>query len=576
MFIKGLILVAGTVLLLSVTGILFFTKKLKAGWTAAILVLLFAGLVAVITVPALREYMNIPTGTAQTATDAYCGAIVSNPEEGTPYLLESGRFGREEEPANPITAVFYDALVSGVRVSRMGEAEMGWLYAKQNVTVTCPNVTALAERVSEKATVVMENIGSVRPRSLVYNSDKSYQPKVADEAVLAAVQGLDFSGCEQLSANTTLTLECVNGEWKIRSDAPVYEAVSALFGGRSVTEGLDSFVADLCEAVRTQTPYVDKHFTIAMEETVAPEPDHNRYGTTTDPAVVSAVVAKAADLLDGQPTVWTPETPIYPGTEIRYYFDDSILAIVWREEKNGTLCTFAEIKIADASQLRRKLVDDMYDPPQADWIEATKLSEQVNAVVATGSDLYAFRRFGIFSYDGELYRCMTNAVESCHITYSGDMLFTKRYELADWDEAQQWITDNDVMFSMSFGPALIVDGVPAVVWDYPIGEIWEGYSRAAMGQLGEKGSLHYLMTVMASDERVSVPELPVLREPILQELENVMIEKGCTQAYTLDGGQTGAIIIDNQMLTRPTYGWERIYCDILYFATAIPPEERLG
>ena len=148
------------------------------------------------------------------------------------------------------------------------------------------------------------------------------------------------------------------------------------------------------------------------------------------------------------------------------------------------------------------------------------------------------------------------------------MLFTKRFELEDEAEAQQWITDNDIMFSLAFGPALVENGEMVYTYDYPVGEIYEEYARAAMGQLDQ---LHYLMVDISLDDKLGLE-----RNPRLEEIRDLMYSRGCQQAYALDGGQTAAIIINNEMITRPTYGWERLYSDILYFATAIPEEDRLG
>ena len=49
-----------------------------------------------------------------------------------------------------------------------------------------------------------------------------------------------------------------------------------------------------------------------------------------------------------------------------------------------------------------------------------------------------------------------------------------------------------------------------------------------------------------------------------------MIAHGCYNAYTLDGGQTGSIIIGNGLINPVQFGVERRMSDIFYFATAIP------
>ena len=578
MFVKIIVLLALFVMELGVTAYFLIKKKIK--WFVAVII--FFALVALVAgflvVPAGRAFFNIPVLTTRGAAELFCSAVNKADFDSEAHFLKEESTLYSSEACSDATAEYLrQLLLSNITLEVAEEPEMGWECATVKVRVSYPDICATSGDTAEAARNAVEEIGAQRPRSLVYSADKKYLPEIIYEAYQAEVEKTDSNAIPVLCVDTVLSLVCEEGNWYVVSDRPVLDVLLERFLDEdSLIGAFDSYAEEQRQLVSSEAKYVEKHFTINFSDTVAPEPDKKRFGITTDPAEVQAVVEQAADLLKGQELVWNPDIVIYPGTDIRYYFDDTILTIVWREERNGTLCTFADIKLADASQFRRKLVDDTFNPPTSDWIEATVLSQQVNAVLATGSDLYAFRNLGLVSYDGILCRCNTSFVESCHVTRSGDLLFTKRYELLDWDEAQQWLIDNDIMFSFAFGPRLVENGEPITTWEYCIGEIWEGYARAAIGQLGEPGSLHYLMTVMSSDERVSVPELPVRRDPTLLELRDVMVEKGCSQAYTLDGGQTGAIIIDNEMITRPTYGWERIYCDIIYFATALTPEERLG
>ena len=55
----------------------------------------------------------------------------------------------------------------------------------------------------------------------------------------------------------------------------------------------------------------------------------------------------------------------------------------------------------------------------------------------------------------------------------------------------------------------------------------------------------------------------------------IMYDKGCRQAYELDGGQTAVIVFDGTPANGIVYGSERTMSDILYFATALPDGEEL-
>ena len=45
---------------------------------------------------------------------------------------------------------------------------------------------------------------------------------------------------------------------------------------------------------------------------------------------------------------------------------------------------------------------------------------------------------------------------------------------------------------------------------------------------------------------------------------------GCDQFYTLDGGQTASIAMNDQLINAVDYGSQRKISDIIYFATAVP------
>ena len=48
---------------------------------------------------------------------------------------------------------------------------------------------------------------------------------------------------------------------------------------------------------------------------------------------------------------------------------------------------------------------------------------------------------------------------------------------------------------------------------------------------------------------------------------------GCEKAYTLDGGQTAVIAMNDKLINQVSYGAQREISDIIYFATALPWEE---
>ena len=304
--------------------------------------------------------------------------------------------------------------------------------------------------------------------------------------------------------------------------------------------------------------YIRKVYRLPEDAPAGAVPDPARFGVTTDPAVIEALIDASSELLEGQKMVWSPEIELYPGTQFHYYCDETILAVSWSEKRDGKCCTFIEVKIADGSQLRRKLVRDTYDSTHREY--GSQLAAEANAVAATNGDFYSYRQVGITVYRRQLYRFDPAPLDTCFFTASGDMLMEPRGRFTDRSEAEQYLKDNDVLFSAAFGPILVADGQLQEIGDYPIGEIKRTYSRSAIGMTDE---LHYLLLAVNY-----APQSPVAAT--VEEEAQIMLEKGCVKAYALDGGQTSQLCMGSEILNNVDWDAERPVSDIIYFATALP------
>jgi len=345
--------------------------------------------------------------------------------------------------------------------------------------------------------------------------------------------------------------------WFLRSTGS--EALSA---GDSVSASIMSkfgmFVnnssADALEGI---TP-IEKVYTLPEDLIVAPEPDQKLFGTAASPEELDSVIDSAGKLLDGQDTLFSSDIQLMPGSGINYYLDDTILAITWKQAINSACYTFSEIKIADASQFRRYLADNTFG--SGIQYRPSDMAATVNAVVGMSGDFYKFRPMGIVVYQRNLYRTSVEALDTCFVDSGGNLILMERSEIRALDSVEKYILDNDILFSLSFGPILIEDGVNVCPDSYPIGEIHDTYSRAAIAQLGEK---HYLLVTVNY-------EGPYVAASTVGQLAQVLLDMGCPKAYTLDGGQTGTIIMNDTVINHVDYGEQRNISDIIYFATALP------
>ena len=309
---------------------------------------------------------------------------------------------------------------------------------------------------------------------------------------------------------------------------------------------------------------IEKVYWLNDDDQIAPEPDQDKFGTTTDPASMQDFLNQAKELLGVEDTLFSTETKLYYGSEVTYYLDETIMCITWKELIDGTVYTLSEVKIAHPSQFRRFLADGVYGSDKQ--YVTTQMAATVNAVTASSGDFYKFRPTGIKVYDGQVMH-FNNSIDTLFITEEGDFLFSYRRELGDKEAAQKFVDENNVRFSLAFGPVLVADSqcVP-IPGGYGLGEPDDRYPRAAIAKM--PGELHYLMVAANQD-----PDRGFENVPDMAQFGRQLQAFGAVQAYALDGGQTAVIVTNDKLINRPSYGYQRQISDIIYFATAIPDGE---
>ena len=355
-------------------------------------------------------------------------------------------------------------------------------------------------------------------------------------------------------------------------------AVQAEMADMQIVESLDAVVSRHMTALRNSmgssrqqdlpedvpavpeetVPPLRKQYWIEEGTLVAPEPDQSLFGRTDDPEEMAQVLKDAQWLLDGQKTYFQPDLTFYEDSIVRYYLDDSIFAVTWKEERDGTIYTFSEVKVSHPSQFRRHLAGGEYGSDMQ--YHTTEMAAAVNAVVASAGDFYRFRDFGAVVYQGEAKRVEGTYAETCYIDSNGDLHFTYGGDVLKVEEVQQFVDERDIQFSLAFGP-ILVDHYEVVphTW-YGVGEINEEYARAALLQMD---TLHYIVVTANTD---GITE----DVPTVAQFQDVVAATGCRHAYCLDGGQTATIVMNDELVNRPVKGQQRKISDIIYFATAVP------
>lgn len=309
---------------------------------------------------------------------------------------------------------------------------------------------------------------------------------------------------------------------------------------------------------------VPKIYVIPESAVVAPEPSVSCYGSTSDRSEIEQILeeAKKEGLAKNSDFVWNRNV----GGAVKYYFDETICAILWKEKIDECYYNFAEITVAQPSQFRRMLTDDSYG--SNNMKTTSSLSEEVNAVVGMSGDFYSHRPNGIVVYHRKLYRNKGRGFQVCYVDSAGDLIFDYNPASKTDAELSNYIEENDILFSLCFGPILADNGKlhGRATGEYVIGEVLGEYARAAIGQVGK---LHYLLCTVDGGLGEKIKGTKAM------DVGVVMLNKGCNKVYSLDGGQTATIYHNGKVFNRVGYGNQRPISDIIYFATAKPSKKEV-
>ena len=328
----------------------------------------------------------------------------------------------------------------------------------------------------------------------------------------------------------------------------------------------DMYMTNSISAALDGIVTIEPIYVLYDEDLTAPKPNPSCAGKTDDPTSLGWLLEEAEKKVSATDTLFerdmlSGKEELMAGSKVHYYLDETIMVITWQRKIHGAEYTFSEVKIDHPSQFRRFLADGTFG--SAKQYMTTEMAATVNAVTASSGDFYKFRPYGVMVYNGVVYRT-NDDLDTCYIDEDGNMIFSRQGELGNKADAEKFVEENNVRFSLAFGPVLVENGKVCedVARKYPIGEGQNRYSRAGLGQMGE---LHYLLVTANLKEGKNTPTIPMFAEK--------MEEFGCITAYSLDGGQTAAIVTNGQLINRPDYGYQRKISDIIYFATALPEED---
>ncbi len=251
------------------------------------------------------------------------------------------------------------------------------------------------------------------------------------------------------------------------------------------------------------------------------------------------------------------------GIKHSVYKDASITVDVWKEkgetDKGKYVANIAKVKIAHPTQLRTSVSTTGY----ANRSKVSKQAEKKNAVIAVNGDFYTLRNAGVIIKQGTYYRKTKSGREALFIDSDGDFHFMTSAQAI----SSGFIESTTIYNSLCFGPVLVRDGelcrYKNATKDGLASHHYGRNPRTGIGQLGE---LEYLLIVVDGRSAES-------GGMTTSEFAKLFYEKGCINAYNLDGGQSSCMVYLGEVYNNVSNAGERLVSDIVYFASALPDDE---
>ena len=273
--------------------------------------------------------------------------------------------------------------------------------------------------------------------------------------------------------------------------------------------------------------------------------------------VCAQVVELPLDLSGGMP--YSPEGRLSETS----YEDESISVTVEKMRWEETTCYVARIRIAHPSQLRTA---PAYAFNRNQTAPIGDIAARVNAVLAINGDYctYQMKSGSYLLRQGTLYMNDPNPRRDILIIdRNGDFIVEKRAE----KETMKKYNPDELANCFNFGPALVVNG-EKLSDDYKedFNYSHDRHRRAAIAQV-KKGELEYLCVVTDGSREEKNGGLTIA------EFAELLYSLGVETAYNLDGGNTTSMLLCGDKQNAILQGYHRPMSDIIYFASAVLPQE---
>jgi len=300
-------------------------------------------------------------------------------------------------------------------------------------------------------------------------------------------------------------------------------------------------VAGYLAADRYLIQHVEISNVSAYVEQLATATAVNSAPLSSTPTALATTVATALTSPSASPTTITTAVSADAMSYKSNNLSISIKKVVTGTGNNTLVSFVADVVISDATQLSNAFANNQFGRNIIAY--TSTITKANNAIFAINGDYYGFRSDGIVIRNGVIFRNIP-ARTGLALYRDGSM---KVYD--ETKTSAQALLDAGVWNTLSFGPALLLDGVMSANLDkievdtnFGNHSIQGNQPRTGVGMINNN---HFVFIVV--DGRAT----GYSRGASMTEFAQMFKDLGCTQAYNIDGGGSTTMYFNGKVINNP-------------------------
>jgi len=234
------------------------------------------------------------------------------------------------------------------------------------------------------------------------------------------------------------------------------------------------------------------------------------------------------------------------------YSDQNISITITEYREYDTTIYVADVQVSSVEYLQTAFAQNAYGRNVTE--KTSKIAETSNAILAINGDYYGSQTEGYVLKNGELYRETASRDQEDFVIWEDGSSTI----ITEGEVTASSLLENGALQVLSFGPALVMNGLISVSENEEVGKAKASNPRTAIAVVDD---LHYLFVV--SDGRTDESE-----GLTLYQLAGFMQNLGADTAYNLDGGGSSTMYFNGEVINNPTSSGntikERSVSDIVY------------